>query len=475
MTAWLLTWLWQGVALVGALWLVLRFLPRVNAATRYLLWWGAFAALIALGYGTLPAGRASGADVPGLMQGVSTEPWLAVRVQPLPAWALSLILMAWGCVACFRLLRIFPGLHALYRLKDECRPFPAELNAQLTLWQESRGRRVRLALCDGVPGASVLGFHDPCIAVPASLLDELQPEELNQIILHEYGHVQRRDDWMRLLQTLLEAAIWLHPAVWLIGRALNLEREVACDDWVIGRTGSPRNYARCLSRVAQRRRAPAAPAFAQAFFGVRRHLLTRVDRLLDGRRNARRAPSIPAAVLGGAAIAVCAIQLRSFPAISEAPAVSASLVVSAPVASGVSQTVIPPVADRIGVEPATNDETVRLPPTPRLRRSTEAVRSVRLQADLRLHADLPADPVDLSASSAEVRSSPEPAPVLYPTRVFAGRYERAENSPPVKKENNGSFDGVVAAGLGIGEAAQKAGLGLSGAFTRAGTGLARRF
>src|SRR6185436_10624583 len=126
-------------------------------------------------------------------------------------------------------------------------------------------------------------------------------------------------------------------AVWLIARALNLEREVACDDWVIGRTGSPKNYARCLSRVAQRPRAPAAPAFAQALFGVRRHLLTRVDRLLDGRRNTRRAPSVPAAVLGGVAIAVCAVQLRSFPAISEAPAVSPSMVASG-VASGFSRT-----------------------------------------------------------------------------------------------------------------------------------------
>jgi len=69
----------------------------------------------------------------------------------------------------------------------------------------------------------------------------------------------------------------------------------------------------------------------------------------------------------------------------------------------------------------------------------------------------------------------EPTPVLYPTRVFAGRYERADNSLPVKKEGSGSFGGVVAAGLGIGQAAQKAGLGLSDAFTRAGTGLAQRF
>jgi len=141
-----------------------------------------------------------------------------------------------------------------------------------------------------------------------------------------------------------------------------------------------------------------------------------------------------------------------------------------------SRTGIPPAAERIGLEVATTDGNVRLKADTASYRSL--VRSVRLQPDdvspqtddVRAERrDSSADPVAMTPTTTE------PTPVLYPTRVFAGRYERAENSPAVKKESNGSFDGVVAAGLGIGEAAQKAGLGLSGAFTRAGTGLARRF
>ena len=34
MTAWLLTWVSQGVALVVVVAVVLRFVPRLNAATR---------------------------------------------------------------------------------------------------------------------------------------------------------------------------------------------------------------------------------------------------------------------------------------------------------------------------------------------------------------------------------------------------------------------------------------------------------
>src|SRR5207247_8788711 len=121
---------------------------------------------IVLGWQALPVTpvvMTAGAAAP--VAGASNGPWLAIQVQPLPAWALSFVMMAWASVAFFRLLRIFPGLHALYRLKDEGRPFPPAVEQQLTLWQEGSGRGVRLVLCDGVPGAAVLGLHDPCIAV----------------------------------------------------------------------------------------------------------------------------------------------------------------------------------------------------------------------------------------------------------------------------------------------------------------------
>ena len=263
MTAWLLTWLWQGVALAVSLSIALRLLPRVNAATRYVLWWGAFGALIFLGWQSWPHVAIAGSVGSAANAVASSAPALApaipvITVQPLPPWALSLISMLWASVALFRLLQIVPGLNALYRLKDECRPFPRGVEEQLPLWLEAKGRRVRLMLCDRVPGAAVLGFHEPYIAIPSSLVGDLSAADLDQIILHEYGHVQRRDDWMRLLQALLESALWLHPAAFLIGRELNLEREVACDDWVIARTGSPKNYASCLSRVARSSRSGRA-------------------------------------------------------------------------------------------------------------------------------------------------------------------------------------------------------------------------
>ena len=76
-------------------------------------------------------------------------------------------------------------------------------------------------ICDAVPGATVLGFQRPCIALPSSLVEALTADELDQMILHEHAHVQRRDDWARLAQALLQSVLWIHPAAAFVGRALN--------------------------------------------------------------------------------------------------------------------------------------------------------------------------------------------------------------------------------------------------------------
>ena len=98
----------------------------------------------------------------------------------------------------------------------------------------------RLMICDAVPGATVLGLQRPCIAIPSTLAQALTADELDQVILHEHAHVQRRDDWSRLAQALLMSVLWIHPASVLVSRALNREREMACDEWVVACTGLPR-------------------------------------------------------------------------------------------------------------------------------------------------------------------------------------------------------------------------------------------
>jgi hypothetical protein len=336
-------------------------------------------------------------------------------------------------------------------------------------------------LCDRLNGAALLGLHDPYIAIPSSLVGELSAGDLDQIILHEYGHAQRRDDWMRLGQTLLEAALWMHPAAFLIGRELNLEREVACDDWVIARTASPKSYAGCLSRVAERSRSRAVSAFAQPLFGGHRDLFRRVDRLLDTKRNSSRRASLPAAAACMTVIAACAAQLRAFPLVTDAamtpmamtwvvsgspdPSEAANSRTDAPVVSGFSRTGTPVVSSFSRTD-SNQKSVVRLPAASReLGEPDGTETTVRLKPDT------------TESTTATVRSEPdttELAPVLLRSSVFEGIYTTAHvatSASPVVTP----WQVAGNAGLGIGMAATKASVGLANHFTRAGTAIARRF
>ena len=119
---------------------------------------------------------------------------------------------------------------------------------------------------------------------PASLLDELDAQELEQIGIHEAAHLFRGDDYALLLQRTLEAIFALHPVVRWISRRIDLEREIACDDFVIASTNNPQPYAACLARVVELtggiRVTPIATSAAD-----RSHLARRVDTLLDNTRH----------------------------------------------------------------------------------------------------------------------------------------------------------------------------------------------
>ena len=322
----------------------------------------------------------------------------------------------------------------------------------------------------GAIGDFILAEADHLVARPEAAYD------LDQIVLHEYGHVQRRDDWMRLLQAMVESALWIHPAAFLIGRELNLEREVACDDRVITRTGSPRDYAACLSRAAERRGRGARPSFAPALFAGRRSLVRRVDRLLNPRRNTVHTPSMLAVTAGMAVIAGCAVHLSAFPLVAES-----------------ERAIVRVTLD--------GTEIVRLKPdaTKMIRLKPDTTKIIRLKPDatnmIRLKPDTAAKNVAaknvavgfsrtlMPVASGFSRTVSEPAnslgpsvdvPTLAGTRAVQGAYRPVDvlKNAPVDQS---PWQAAGNAGAGIGSAAKKASVALASSFTRAGVSIGHSF
>jgi hypothetical protein len=193
---------------------------------------------------------------------------------------LALVWAVWVGSSC---LAMAYGLHTLVHWRRRCVPLPRAVQRRLPTWSRVRteGRRVHVMVSPDVATPCVLGLWRPIIALPPAAL-RLQARMLDAIVMHEYAHVRRYDDYALFLQHLVRAVAGLHPAVWWITRMLTLEREAACDDWVVRLAASRIGYARCLVAVAHDAEDPMLLAVGMR--GARSQLGQRVERLLDTRR-----------------------------------------------------------------------------------------------------------------------------------------------------------------------------------------------
>ena len=292
---WLITWSWQAVALTAISTVVLGLAPRTNASTRYLAWWLTLVGVLALivipwnwPLGTGQASAGVGGSLPLPFSSSGGNQFTVVEIPAVPFWVLSVVAALWLAYSGRRLIILLRSIVRLRIVKRRCTPLPARLERRLSHWSSVRGmgRQARLCFSEDVATGCMLGLGSPVIALPRDLVAALSHSDLDRVVIHEYGHVQRRDDWATAAQASIEALLGWHPAVWWIGRNLRLEREVACDDWVLLRTVSPRDYASSLTRLAALALKQATLPFASRALRSRGELVGRVERLLDPMRNA---------------------------------------------------------------------------------------------------------------------------------------------------------------------------------------------
>lgn len=277
----LLNWVWQGTSVAAVVWLLIRVQGRnLNAATRERMWW-----MTLVGVAVIPLVHCVGAadiPTPTVIGDIPPTRRLAVSVPELGLFAIAAVWSAWTGIS---LIRLLIALVQLWWIRDAARPLDARREERLSTWRmlRERGRTAQLVVSDRVYRAAVVGAGRPLIVISPETLDRLSDDALDQVLVHEYGHVQRMDDVAILVQQFLVAIVGLHPAVWWINRELNIEREVACDDWVVAHIQAPKSYASCLVDLAERRRLSLSLSPGAAVSA--RQIAVRVARLLDRDRN----------------------------------------------------------------------------------------------------------------------------------------------------------------------------------------------
>ncbi len=196
---------------------------------------------------------------------------------------------AYVVVAALLLIRLSVGYFRLRYVKAHTWQAPPELLARLENWlaQCKTARPVRLVLSSKMQSPIAVGFLQPAVIMPDSLLLQLTGEEIDYLGLHELAHLHRYDDWTNLIQRTIQAALFFHPAVYWLCRKLDFEREVACDDWVLMLTGSAQPYARSLAKVLEATAFQRRPLLASGAAFRKKQILRRVEMMLDRSRNVK--------------------------------------------------------------------------------------------------------------------------------------------------------------------------------------------
>jgi beta-lactamase regulating signal transducer with metallopeptidase domain/HEAT repeat protein len=241
---------------------------------------------------TLGLGAAVG-DVPEISAADTASPATSASVSPLPSFALDLmwlwkinwpaILAAiWAGFAAICLVRLGYAMVSLWNLHRAGRPLE---------WPENipNRRKIQLAVSSTVSSPVAIGLWSPKILLPAGFKERFSESELHDVLHHEIAHLERLDDWSNLFQQLLIAFFPINPFLWFVGHQLQLEREIACDDWVLAANGQPKQYADLLTRLAVRR--SESPLLVAGVSRAGKQLYRRLARILDARRNRRLRPS----------------------------------------------------------------------------------------------------------------------------------------------------------------------------------------
>jgi len=317
----------------------LRVLRRQNSGTRFVVWF-----LTLLTVAVLPLLGVFGEGRTAVASGMTVGSAHAAITIP-ERWAISAFLL-WALGASVTLGRLAAGFWRLRRLRRSCTPIAAAiLDPAVRKTLDAVGAAaITIASSESVRVPAAIGFGKPTIILPAWALRELPSEDLNVILLHEFAHLRRGDDWTNLIQKIVRALFFFHPVVWWIESRLSVEREMACDDVVLAETANPHRYATCLvsllEKSAAHRPSDRQWSMAQAAVNRAREASARLAQILDRNRPVATRVGKPALGTIGAFSVLCLALLPHVPEFvavdrgtkvsNSAPAYSSALIQPSP-------------------------------------------------------------------------------------------------------------------------------------------------
>ena len=126
----------------------------------------------------------------------------------------------------------------------------------------------------------VVGLIKPKIIIPKSITEQLPHEQLIAIVLHEYAHIKRKDNWFGLFQELIAILFWWSPVIRVLNKHIHVEREIACDLRAVAQMKNSKQYAQSLIDCAKLMVIEQRSILAMGLFSKKKELHYRVGAIL---------------------------------------------------------------------------------------------------------------------------------------------------------------------------------------------------
>jgi bla regulator protein BlaR1 len=302
----------QATLLIGALWLLGRWMPRLPPAIRCMLWWLLAAQLlVGLLVSTpvrLPLLSTASHNVaiarPADLRSTATTPLaepmapseLATSSAPSTTAIMStttrpfhwqrLLLALWLAGLFVQLLLVArQWLWARTVLRGSVPLHDETLQALCAQQAQALGLRrcPQLRMSSAIASPQVAGLWRPVVLLPASQL--LTPEESAMALAHEQAHLRRGDLWLVWVPAIAQRLFFFHPLVAWAMREYALNREAACDAQVLQQhRAAPQTYGRLLLRLGVAHPTHAGLAGASPTFQNLKRRLTMLQQTVNDTR-----------------------------------------------------------------------------------------------------------------------------------------------------------------------------------------------
>lgn len=277
--------IWQ-IALIGlCLFIVLKFIPRRSAHTRYtvstLAIWATLVSSLCTFIVMLPESNAMTTVSGNFILVAQKSASLASQLSTWLEARMPMMLTIWLGGVSILMLRLVISLGWVAHLRYDS--FPEEkLQSTLDHIISRLKLNVKATASESLHTKSPLtiGHLKPLILFPVGIINQLTPNEVEAVLTHELAHIVRRDYLSNIIQSFIETLFYYHPVTWWISRMVRTERENRADDLAVSWCGDHLGYAKALITI-QEMQTHATPKLAIGFASGKGAMLARIQRILN--------------------------------------------------------------------------------------------------------------------------------------------------------------------------------------------------